>query len=68
MVGKKRLWISRVTWGGSSSGGVFRTTDGGARWVDITDDIPYRKPLILRYSAARRELWAGGVGLFRRSQ
>ncbi len=65
---EKRLWISRTTWDSSTRGGIYRTTDGGKTWVDITGDIPFRKPQLLRYNAARHELWAGGVGLFRIAQ
>jgi photosystem II stability/assembly factor-like uncharacterized protein len=59
-----RIWLSRVTWSSGSVGGVFETTDGGETWTEITGDIPYVKPLILRYSPQTHELWAGGVGLF----
>ena len=65
---EKRIWISRTTWDGSSRGGIYRTTDGGGAWSDITGDIPYRKPLVLRYQEASHVLWAGGVGLFRLKQ
>jgi photosystem II stability/assembly factor-like uncharacterized protein len=65
---EKRIWFSRVTWGSGSGGGVYRTTDGGATWQEITGDIPYRKPLVLRYNPTTRELWAGGVGLYKLKQ
>lgn len=64
----QRLWISRVTWGEGARGGVFGSRDGGRTWQEITGDLPYVKPLILRYDAATRDLWAGGVGLFRTRQ
>ncbi|MBZ0214834.1 MAG: hypothetical protein K8H99_13620, partial [Nitrospirae bacterium] len=65
----QRLWISRVTWGeGAVGGGIYRTTDGGATWSEITGDIAYRKPLVLRYDPLAKELWAGGVGLFKTPQ
>lgn len=60
-----RLWLSRVTWGDGARGGVFRSQDGGKTWQEITADLPCRKPLVLRYDPASRDLWAGGVGLFR---
>ncbi len=63
-----RIWISGVTWGGSDAGGVFRTTDGGASWQEITGDLPYKKPLILRYNPVTSELWAAGVGAFKTKQ
>ena len=65
---EKRIWISLTTWDGSSNGGIFRTTDGGATWQEITGDIGYVKPMVLRYNAATRELWAGGVGLHKLTQ
>lgn len=65
----KRVWVSLVTWGGEADGGgVYRTTDGGATWQEITGDLGYRKPLILRYNDQTHQLWAGGVGLFRLPQ
>jgi photosystem II stability/assembly factor-like uncharacterized protein len=65
---ERRIWISRVNWGETAGGGVQRTTDGGATWEDITGELPYVKPMVLRYNAETRELWAGGVGLFRAKQ
>lgn len=65
---EKRVWISLVTWDGGSDGGVYRTTDDGETWQEITGDLGYRKPVILRYNAQTRELWSGGVGLFRTAQ
>jgi len=46
-------------------GGVYETTDGGAFWQEITGDLPYRKPLVLRYNPATHELWAAGVCLYK---
>lgn len=65
---ENRIWISKVAWGSGNQGGVFRTTDGGATWEEITGELPYRKPLILRYNPQTHELWAGGVGLFKIKQ
>ncbi|MEK7765209.1 MAG: hypothetical protein AAB368_03125, partial [bacterium] len=63
------VWISRTDWDGANSGGgVFRTRDGGATWEDITGDLPYRKPLVLRFNSATNELWAGGSTLFKLRQ
>jgi photosystem II stability/assembly factor-like uncharacterized protein len=62
------LWISRITWGEDALGNILKTTDGGKTWTDITGDIPYRKPLILRFNPEANELWAGGVGLFKLKQ
>ena len=64
----KTLWISRVTWGEGAGGGVYKTTDGGVTWQEITGDLPYRKPLVLRFNPATCELWAAGAGLFRIKQ
>lgn len=61
----KTLWFSATTWDSSATGGVFETSDGGISWTQITGDIPYRKPIILRFDPATRYLWAGGVGLFK---
>jgi photosystem II stability/assembly factor-like uncharacterized protein len=62
------LWISRITWGGDATGAVYKTTDGGATWQDITGDLPYRKPLCLRYNPQTGDLWAAGVGIYRIKQ
>ncbi len=65
---ERRIWISAVVWGTSAGGGVYESTDGGESWTEITGDIPYTRPLILRYNSATRELWAAGVGAFRTSR
>ncbi len=64
----KRLWHSVTFWNDSAQGGVFKTNDGGVTWQEITGDLPYRKPLILRFNPSTKELWAGGVGLHRLTQ
>lgn len=64
----KTLWLSLTTWDDSSNGGVYKTTDGGATWQEITGNLPYVKPQILRFNAATNELWAAGVGLFKIKQ
>lgn len=64
----RRLWISRVTWDGNARGGVHRSTDGGKTWEEITGDLPYVKPLILRFDPATNSLWAGGSGIFKLAQ
>ncbi len=65
---EKTLWISSTTWDESDHGWVHKTVDSGATWTDITANLPYRKPLILRFNPAANELWAGGVGLFKIKQ
>ncbi len=60
-----RLWFAATTWSNQAQGGVYETRDSGATWQEITADLPYRKPLVLRYNPSRRELWAAGVALFR---
>lgn len=45
--------------------GLFRSTDGCRTWTEITGDIAYAKPLVLRYNPATRELWAAGPAAFR---
>jgi photosystem II stability/assembly factor-like uncharacterized protein len=65
---EKRMWIARTTWDSSSRGGIYATSDGGATWSEITGDIPFRKPQVLRYNPETRELWAGWVGLYKTKQ
>lgn len=65
---ERTMWISTVTWDSSSNGAVYKTSDGGATWQEITGNLPYAKPLILRYNPLTDELWAGGVGLFKLKQ
>ena len=55
----KTMWISAVTWDGSSRGSVYKTTDGGASWTDFTGDLQHRKPQILRFNPKTNELWSG---------
>ena len=62
---ENRMWISASTWDGNRAGGIYETTDGGGTWTDITGDNPYPKPLIVRYNATTRELWAAGPGAFK---
>lgn len=67
----KTLWISRIVWGGPAipgQVGVFKTTDGGETWTDITGDLPSRMPLCLRFNPQTRELWAAGSGVFKLPQ
>ncbi len=59
----KTLWISTTTWDGSNNGAVYKTIDGGATWQDITGNLPYVKPQILRFNPATNELWCGFVSL-----
>lgn len=64
----KTMWVSAVSWGNVPDGAIFKTTDGGTTWQDITGGIPYVKPLVLRFNPATSELWAGGVGLYKIKQ
>ncbi len=60
-----RLWFATTCWSGTADGGVYETTDGGKTWHEITGDLPYRKPLVLRYNPATHELWSAGVCLYK---
>jgi len=64
----RTVWFSKVSWGGIAAGGVYKTIDGGATWQEITGDLPYRKPMVLRLNPATRELWAAGVGEYKIKQ
>ncbi|HSU69519.1 MAG TPA: hypothetical protein VLJ39_21715, partial [Tepidisphaeraceae bacterium] len=64
----RTLWLSTVKHGGAVWGQILKTTDGGATWQDITGDIGFRKPAVLRFNPETNELWAGGVGLFKVKQ
>jgi len=65
----KIMWAAANFWGGEAqNGGVFKTVDGGKTWIDITGDLPFRRPLILRYNPETKDLWAGFVGLYRLKQ
>ena len=39
--------------------------DGGESWKDITGDIPFNKPDVLRYDVKSGELWAACVGIYK---
>jgi photosystem II stability/assembly factor-like uncharacterized protein len=62
------LWINTTTWDGHADGAVYKTRDGGASWQEITGNLPYCKPIVLRFNSATNELWAGGVGLYKLKQ
>lgn len=65
---ENRVWVSATTWATDSDApntGIFETEDGCRTWHEITGDIPYRKPLVLRYDELMQELWAAGVGAFK---
>lgn len=64
----KRIWHSVNFWDNSSRGGIFKSADAGETWTEITGNIPYRKPVVLRFNPDAGELWAGGVGLYRIKQ
>jgi len=51
------MWITMTTWDGSNNGAVYKTNDGGTTWQDITGNLPYVKPLIVRFNPATNELW-----------
>ncbi len=65
---ENRVWIAGTTWSSNSDApntGVYETTDGCKTWHSITGDIGYRKPIVLRYNATTKELWAAGPAAFK---
>jgi photosystem II stability/assembly factor-like uncharacterized protein len=64
----KTLWVSRLVWSTDAGGGVYKTTDGGSTWTDITGNLPCLRPSHLRFNPASNELWAAGVGAYRIKQ
>jgi photosystem II stability/assembly factor-like uncharacterized protein len=64
----KTIWFSAATWGLASVGEIYKTVDGGDTWTDITGNIPFVKPLVLRFNPETNELWAGWVGLYKIKQ
>ncbi|MCX7047561.1 MAG: hypothetical protein NTX50_19010 [Candidatus Sumerlaeota bacterium] len=57
-----RVWLSRIKWFTVVAGEVWRTTDGGASWEDITGELPFRKPAVLRYNPRTNAVRAAGAG------
>ena len=64
----KTVWVSTTTWDNSANGAIYKTTDGGTTWTDITGSIPYIRPQVLRFNPETNELWAGYVGLYKIKQ
>jgi photosystem II stability/assembly factor-like uncharacterized protein len=62
------IWISSTLWNGAADGAVYKSTDGGETWNEITGNLPYIRPQILRFNPATNELWAGWVGLYKIKQ
>jgi hypothetical protein len=62
---ENRVWCSVSTWDGNRAGGIYESTDGCRTWTDITGDIAYTKPLVIRYNPVTRELWAAGPAAFK---
>lgn len=61
----KRLWFAATNWGNAPEGGVYESCDGGSTWQEITGNLPFRKPLLLRYNPDTRELWSAGTCIFK---
>ena len=57
----KSVWFS-------NSKGIYKTTDGGETWQNITGDMPFLTPMVLRFNPTTQELWAGWVGLYKTKQ
>ncbi len=64
----KTIWISQINWGNTALGGVYKSKDSGATWTNISGNIPFVKPMLLRFNPATNELWAAGVGLYKTKQ
>lgn len=64
----KIIWISANVWNNDAKGAIYKSTDRGASWVDMTGDIPFNHPQVLRFNPATNELWAGYVGLYKVKQ
>lgn len=64
----KTVWVSQTTWNSTDIGGVYKTTDNGTTWQDLTGNLPHRKPQVLRFNPETNELWSGWVGLYRLKQ
>lgn len=64
----KTIWISAVTWDGSSEGEIYKSTDGGATWTDFTGNIQHRKPQVLRFNPTTNELWSAQTMLHKIKQ
>lgn len=64
----KTIWISTTAWDNSANGGIYKTSDGGTTWTDITGNIPYVRPQVIRFNPVTNELWAGYVGLYKLKQ
>ncbi len=62
------IWISANVWSNAADGAIYKSIDGGSSWQDMTGDIPYNRPQILRYNPLTRELWVGYVGLYKIKQ
>jgi photosystem II stability/assembly factor-like uncharacterized protein len=60
-----RIWVTRSAWDATTTGGVFETIDGGKSWHSILGNLPCERPLVLRYNARTKELWAAGPALFK---
>ncbi len=64
----KTMWVSGTVWDNNAKGAIHKTTDGGVTWTNITGNIPYIRPQILRFNPETNELWAGYVGLYKIKQ
>lgn len=62
---EQRVWVSVAPWSDDATGGIYETTDGCRTWREISGDIGFIQPRVLRYDPSRHELWAAGNGLFR---
>lgn len=64
----KTFWICAYGKDRLTEQGIYKTTDDGATWTDITGDCPNRAPQVLRFNPETNELWSGWVGLYKIKQ
>ncbi len=59
------VWFSRVSWSSNAIGGIYQINTETGELFDILGNSQYVRPLVLEFNNKTRELWAGGVCLFK---